>query len=469
MLAESQHRQPELAWRRLARLAFGLVVVLSPFRAAIVVASHPVPPLYASYTDLLVTAGDIAMFATVALWLLSLAADRRPVSFGPRFLTWPVAGLVVMAWISAATSIDPSISLNNAADLVLLAGLALYVRNEVSVRTLAGSLTIMVGIQALVAVGQFLVQGSVGLAALGELHLDPAVAGVSVVATSGTDRLLRAYGLTDHPNILGGLLAFALPLLIVSVPRAGVRTAIPTVAAFSLGALALLLTFSRAAWLALAIALGIGAAMLVRVRPAVVGRTWAVTAIGTAAICALVAIPYARFFLVRADLLDPQVATEVMSTGERTILVDATRDIVAAHPLTGTGMATLPLAIMQARPGLTFDFQPAPVVLLDVAAEIGVVGAACYVWLLVAPWIALWRSRWSGWTAELAAVSASLAAVTVVGLFDYYTWTFAPGRIWAWLLLGLWGGAYARATAGRLATSPATARPADRPSMAAHA
>ena len=47
---------------------------------------------------------------------------------------------------------------------------------------------------------------------LGELVLDPRQNGVSVVATSGTERLLRAYGLTDHPNILGGLLVFGLLL-----------------------------------------------------------------------------------------------------------------------------------------------------------------------------------------------------------------------------------------------------------------
>ena len=41
--------------------------------------------------------------------------------------------------------------------------------------------------------------------------------------------------------------------------------------------------------------------------------------------------------------------------------------------------------------------------------------------------------------------SAALAALTVVGFFDYYTWTYSAGRIWAWIVLGLWVGAYRRA------------------------
>jgi hypothetical protein len=63
------------------------------------------------------------------------------------------------------------------------------------------------------------------------------------------------------------------------------------------------------------------------------------------------------------------------------------------------------------------------------------------------PWIALLRRRRS-WTPELAGLSGALAALTVVGLFDYYPWTLTPGRIWAWLILGLWAMAYERAVRG---------------------
>ena len=59
---------------------------------------------------------------------------------------------------------------------------------------------------------------SIGLEGLGEHTLDPSMA-VSVVTAVDGSRLVRGYGLTDHPNILGGLLAFA-SLLIVVVPGA---------------------------------------------------------------------------------------------------------------------------------------------------------------------------------------------------------------------------------------------------------
>jgi len=43
---------------------------------------------------------------------------------------------------------------------------------------------------------------------------------------------------------------------------------------------------------------------------------------------------------------------------------------------------------------------------------------------------------------QVWALARSLAAVTVVGLFDFYPWTASAGRTWAWILLGLWVVAY---------------------------
>jgi hypothetical protein len=106
----------------------------------------------------------------------------------------------------------------------------------------------------------------------------------------------------------------------------------------------------------------------------------------------------------------------------------------------GVGIGTLPLALRERDPAFRYPFQPASVVLLDVTAETGLVGGAAYLVIAVAPWVMLLRRR--RWTPELAIASGALAALTVVGLFDYYTWTYSAGRIWAWIVLGLWAVAY---------------------------
>ena len=125
----------------------------------------------------------------------------------------------------------------------------------------------------------------------------------------------------------------------------------------------------------------------------------------------------------------------------------------------GVGLGGLPQAIRDAQPEFEYPYQPAHVVLLDVAAETGAVGALLYLAILVAPWLALARHR-PRWTPDLAATSAALAAISVVGLFDYYTWSYPAGRIWAWVVLALWAAAYRRATAQAAATDRPSARPA---------
>src|SRR4029077_20281455 len=93
-----------------------------------------------------------------------------------------------------------------------------------------------------------------------------------------------------------------------------------------------------------------------------------------------------------------------------------------------------------------FAYQPAHVVVLDAAAETGVVGLLCYLDLLISPWVALARIRARS-TPWLAGTSAALAAVAVIGLFDFYTWAPTAGRTRAWILLGLGVVAYRKALA----------------------
>jgi hypothetical protein len=442
--------QLALAARWLARAAFAVTVVLSPFRNDLLLSSRPHPPLFTGYTDFRLHIGELAVMVTLALWAVSLLSRPRAISLGPGFLLWPVVGLLALILAGIPFSLDPALSAFNAGQMLLAVVFGVYALNEIpSIRSLAWPLAVMIGLQSVVAVGQLAAQHSLGLGWLGELNLDPSQAGASVVAAAGTAPLLRAYGVSDHPNILGGLLAFSLPLLVLGVPWTG-RRRISYGTVTLLGLAGLFATFSRSAWIGAVVAFAIGLGMLAvraggipwiraRLHPA---RPLVLAAMLGGAAVVVMLVPFAGFIAIRFGLGGYSV-TEVMSVGERTELAGAIASIAAAHPLLGTGFATAPLALLHADPSLTYAYQPAHVVLLDVAAEVGVAAAVCYLATLVAPWLALLLT-WGTWTRELAAASAALAAVTVVGFFDYYTWQAGPGRIWAWLVLALWAGAYAR-------------------------
>jgi hypothetical protein len=430
--------------RRSAWLAFVALVVTSPLRARISLVARPTVPVYGDFTDFLLFISDVAMVLTLGLWALSLALERRPVRTGPRFLAWPVAALVAVAWLGVPFAVDPALAAYNATRLVLLVLLALYVADEVDrLWRLVVPLALMILTQAIVGIGQVVGQRSLGLSGLGEHVLSP-ILGIAIVTARDGTRYLRAYGLTDHPNILGGLLAIALLLLGGAIALDRDRRQPWAIAVFGVGAAALLLTFSRGAWFALLAGTVVLVGMLaVRRDRTAIGR------FGLACLAGLIVAapfigPYRDVIRARADS-SGQTAKDLRAVSEREAVSSATTHLVADRPVLGVGIGTLPLAIQQARPDFAYHYEPASVVLLDVTAETGIVGGAAYLLILLAPWVALVRHR-RRWTGELTVASAALGAVTVVGFFDYYTWSYSAGRIWAWVVLGLWVGAYRRAT-----------------------
>ena len=60
-------------------------------------------------------------------------------------------------------------------------------------------------LQSLIAISQFIIQGSLGLGLLGESLLAPDILGVAKIDFS-LGKIIRAYGTEPHPNILGGFL-----------------------------------------------------------------------------------------------------------------------------------------------------------------------------------------------------------------------------------------------------------------------
>jgi len=432
---------------RLAWLSFAALIVLSPFRAVVTELERPIPQIASGYTKFVLGWPDVALLATLALWVVSLALRPRALVLGPSVVWVPVAGLLVISWLGVPSSVDPWLAAYNAVRLVFVVAVGLYVVNELErVERLAVPIMVMVIIQAVVVLGQTVDQGSVGLSVLGEPRLDTSWNGVSVVAAADGTRLLRAYGLSPHPNILGGVLAFALLTLIAALGRTR-RELILRSIVFALGVVALLLTFSRAAWVGFTVGAVVGVVMLAVMRDRVAFRRWLGVTIAGIVLCIPFVLPFAPYLAARAHVSGP-VATEVRSLDERVALAAASVDVFVDRPLLGAGLGTLPTAIFRADPTFGWAYQPAHVVAIVAAAETGILGLLCYMVIVIAPWVLLIRDR-ARWTPWSAGASAALAAVTVVGLFDYYTWTPSGGRIWAWIALGAWLAAYRAAMRGR--------------------
>ena len=437
--------KPSTLLRTLARLALGVTIVLIPFRYRVTLQARPLPPVYGDYTDLLLFASDISLLVALALWGLDLALSPRRLTFKPLFLTLPIAGVTGMGAVSIVFSVDPTLSLYHTVRLILLFGLHLYVLNEIrTLKEIVLPVAVQVFVQAAVGIGQVLQQRSLGLTSLGELTLDPAWNGVSIVWSGGI-RSLRAYGLTDHPNILGGCLAFALVLVAGWYVGTESRWRTLAVGLFALGSLGLLLTFSRAAWLALGGGLILIAGLFLKTGQTRPLRDW----LALMGAMLILVLPFAwqnagylgMRFDVRASLTEG--TPENRSISERSALNRAVNTVFAEQAVVGIGLGTLPRALRDRYPDFPLNYQPAHVVLLDVAAETGVFGALFHSIAVTGPWLALWLNRRRLTPSPaLIGVSGVLLAVTIVGFFDYYTWLLAPGRLWQWLVWGLWGAIY---------------------------
>lgn len=443
---------------RLARIAFSLLIITMPFRLNIDRLPHPTS-LQAPLNDVVVYFMDFVVLATVAFWLIARLADRRRIRLGPRALVIPAAVLVVLGWVTLPIGVLPGLSLFGAVRLSVLVVLALYIVNEVrSLADLAVPLGLMVAIQAVVAIGQFVSQGSLGLYVLGELRLDPANLDLAAVLRQDGVWVLRAYGLSTHPNVLGGFFAVGI-LLLMGVhpsPRTG---RILQAAAITLALGGLLVTLSRGAAIGLAVGLvawiGIyGWRMILADR-----RRWAVIGGLALAVAVIGGWQLRGELAVRTWLVPEQTSTEVGSVMERLAQIELGWRVLMERPLTGVGMTAVPIEMARLDPTFAFQYYPPHLIPLMIAAEVGVGGGLAFLALVGAPWILLLRSR-ARWNRDLAAVSGALVVLIVGGLVDDYPWVGGPGRTLLWFILGLWAGTYLRSAAtppAIVATPPAIA------------
>jgi len=433
-------RWPALA----ARLTFAVLIVAMPFRARSDVLARPASAVSAVLADLVIYAVDVLVVATVVLWLVARALDGRRITLGPRALRLPALGLIALAWLTIPFGVEPALSVVGAVRITVGALLAVYVLNEVDgLDSIALPVAAMLVVQAAVGIAQVATGGPVGLAGIGELRVDPAVIGTSVVTTTDGTRILRAYGLTPHPNVLGGFLACGLVVL-MSASTTSRAARLAQGAIVVLATAALVVTFSRGAWLAGLTGLVVGLAILAGSGSGRPVRRWLTSAALALAVVAAIGWLAREPIASRTWLAPTITGTEQRSIDERLEQIRLGWRVMLERPVTGAGASAVPIAMRQLEPDFPYAFYAPHLVVLTVAGELGVAGGLAYAWLMAAPWALLAAAR-RRWTVELAGALAALAALTVVSLFDDYPWVGGPGRTLAWLVIGLWAMAWTRA------------------------
>ncbi|MBL8058979.1 MAG: O-antigen ligase family protein [Anaerolineales bacterium] len=420
----------------LGRLRRGLLIataaLLTVWWAAIVRGGPgDLPHIYFLYQSQLIFASDVTLALALAVWVVERWLRRTPLRLGPRAVA--AAGLALLAAVALSIihSADAGLSAWTAGQFVLLAGLYLMLVNDPPHPAAVGRLAaVLIAAQAGLAVVQAAAQSTAGLDDLflrwpGALTAE--TRGASVVLNAAGARWLRAYGSLPHPNILGALLALGLGAVWERWLSTGRRR---WLGALALAAVALALTFSRAAWL------GAGATVLALSRLAPDAGRVRRAAVAGALGLAVVLLPLAPYLLSRLGAGGGN-PLEQASTLERSLLIGYGLEAWRAQPLTGVGLgAFVQWAARHASPVLPFE--PVHNVPLLILAETGLLGLAAALALAGA-----WAGRVWRRPANLpaAAWAAALLGAGVIGLLDHVWWTQAPARTLLVMALGVWAGA----------------------------
>ncbi|HMZ06580.1 MAG TPA: O-antigen ligase family protein [Anaerolineales bacterium] len=431
-----------------ARISFALMLILIPFRLRTVAIAHPRLGIFGDYTDFLFYAMDVGLLALVIFWILSLMLKPRRLFLGPIAVGFPLAGLLASAMISLITSIDPLLTFYLLTRYGLLLVLYLFIINELfSAVWFAVPAAIGVLLQSVIAVAQSLTQQDVKLQWLGEYSLDPTAPFISILEVNGT-RFLRAYGLSDHPNILGGFLAFGMVILLsVVVARVG-KSWVKMMAAFVFvcGSAGLFTTYSRSAWAAL-----VAGCLLIFVG-VTYQRNWRglLSAFVLIVICAMAVSPLIlitrEYTAARFDVNDSFSNNRVErgSVVERLYLFVQAYRILEQNPWTGVGLGASVIAMQDHYPVFKMSYQPPHVSILAAAMELGYSGAMFYAALMALPFYMAFRGCRYWQDIKVITALALILSMIIIGLFDHYLWTLVPGRIMQWLAWGIFGAAVTR-------------------------
>lgn len=292
-----------------------------------------------------------------------------------------------------------------------------YVAKErIVIRDLRLPLSVAVIYSSLIALAQFIKQGSLnGLFWwLGERTFSIATPGIAKAILGGR-LVLRPYATFPHPNVLAGFILVALILIGASYQEKGWRRII-TWATQILGGAAILFSFSRTTWL---VGSFVGLGYLVK-------NWWKkkiiVTAIFLSSL-AIISLFYYRFAL-------PLSGQEAFT--HRFFLAQLALEMVKTNPLSGVGLnnfiSQLPHYWQQS--GTIYWFQPVHNLYLLIAAETGVMGLLVFLWLLVLTFRRLFKtSRWTLITA--------LSAILALGFSDHYWLTLQQTQLLLAVVFGL--------------------------------
>ncbi len=427
------HVQAEQVLRGVYTFIVGLIPLALCFWYYRTISEFPHDRIYFTYSDALFFLADGLVLLAVVLWL-SVRISRQPLAirFQPASFSFFLFTFLLLTFLSIFWSRDWRISLYVSLHILLVFLFILSLRDwpQAWMSILPGFCAAL-SFQSIAGMVEIFRQTTAFLAPLGlnwPGMLDPSVRGAVIVQLPGGESFLRAYGTLPHPNLLGG---FALIVLLGPVAFFMRRERPDNLALLLLvpGVSLLALTFSRSAWVALAV---FSAVLIWKSKYFDRKRLAALLAV-MALSFAVTLLPYRE--LVQARTVNTTSHAEEFSFIGRLWLNGEAIRMIREHPLTGVGIGSFILELAK-QAGEGYVVEPAHNVLLLAGAELGIPGLLLVLALSISFAVRLFKTK----NPNAILAGALLAGLGTIGLFDHYLWTLAPGRLMLGLVVGLFAG-----------------------------
>jgi len=285
-------------------------------------------------------------------------------------------------------------------------------------------------IQSILGINQFFNQKIIANKWLGMAGQDPGILGTSVIETSD-GRFLRAYGALPHPNILGGFLVICLLFIIYQYfTETNKKKLTIILTSFILAFTALLMTFSRSAWLAFFVSL-----IFILIFAGVKKELWKKYKLPINKLIVTILLIAIAFSLVKSNLIFTRIQIqerlEIQSITERFSGYNDAWQILKQNAFIGTGLGNYTLKLADLHPDWqAWQLQPVHNGLFLAIIEFGIILSLIFIGFtifIVKYLFKLLKKRWD--ELEILFSISLIIALFVICLFDHFLWSFYFGTM----------------------------------------
>lgn len=299
-----------------------------------------------------------------------------------------------------------------------------YVKQSSVSRATLFKVLIISGVgQAILGIAQFHVQHGFNIPLSGEYVPGAYETGAATLAI-GANKVLRAYGTFPHPNVLGGFLALILAIILfVSRETKSMKHNLMLTIAGILILWGGTLTFSRSAWIAMAIAIFLWILSLLykkALKQAIIISLLVIVSCGTLFLC------YKTYLVPRAT----DVSSDSQAVEYRSEFNNEGLQIFKTNPLLGAGLGQYIVKHEQLFHVEQWRHQPPHNILLFLLTQVGIIGVLLY----IATYIKLgftWNNLINGLNIMFIAI------ILILGSLDHYLISIQQGLLIFAIVCGL--------------------------------